>query len=168
MHVLLAEDDDDAAAFVQSALTELGHSVIRVADGEDAIALGVAEHFDMIVLDRMMPKANGLEVLRMLRQSGVSVPILLLTAMGGIGDRVDGLDAGADDYLVKPFAFAELVARINALARRGPVVDSKTCIEVGDILLDLIRRTVTRSGQLIQRARRPFARRSSCLRGPRS
>lgn len=156
MHVLLAEDDDDAAAHVQSGLTELGHSVIRVGDGEDAFALGATEHFDLIVLDRMMPKADGVDVLRKLRLAGVSTPILLLTAMGGIGDRVDGLDAGADDYLVKPFAFAELVARINALARRSTSGESRTCIEVGDVVLDLIRRTVTRAGQTIQLQPREF------------
>lgn len=156
MHVLLAEDDDDAAAYVQGGLTELGHSVVRVADGEDAFALGAAEHFDMIVLDRMMPKADGIDVLRKLRLSGVRAPILLLTAKGGIADRVDGLEAGADDYLVKPFALAELVARINALARRAPLEDSKTSIEVGDVVLDLIRRTVRRSGRLVQLQSREF------------
>lgn len=157
MHVLLAEDDDEAATYVQDCLTELGHSVIWVTDGTDALALGLAEHFDMIVLDRMMPKADGLEVLRKLRTAGVGAPILLLTAMGGIADRVTGLDAGADDYLVKPFALAELVARINALGRRTPVGDSKTCIEVGDIVLDLIRRKVTRSGEVVLLQPREFA-----------
>ena len=157
MHVLLAEDDDDTADYVQSGLADLGHSVIRVGNGEDAFALGAAEQFDLIVLDRMMPKADGLDVLRQLRAAGIIAPILLLTAKGGIADRVDGLDAGADDYLVKPFAFAELVARINALARRTPVADSKTCLEVGDIMLDLIRRKVTRSGQAVQLQPREFS-----------
>lgn len=156
MHVLLAEDDDDAATYVLSGLTELGHSVIRVTDGADALALGTTEFFDMIVLDRMMPKTDGVEVLRKLRAAGVNVPILILTAMGGIGDRVDGLDAGADDYLVKPFALAELVARINALARRTPVEDSATSIEVGDVVLDLIRRKVTRSGAVVLLQPREF------------
>lgn len=157
MHVLLAEDDDDAAVYVQDGLAELGHSVVRVADGEDAFALGAAEHFDMIVLDRMMPKADGIDVLRKLRSVGVGAPILLLTAKGGIADRVDGLDAGADDYLVKPFALAELVARLNALARRTPVNESNTCLDVGDIALDLIRRTVTRGGRPVQLQPREFA-----------
>jgi two-component system, OmpR family, response regulator len=157
MHVLLAEDDDDAAAYVQCGLMELGHSVIRAANGADAFALGIAEHFDMIVLDRMMPHADGLDVLRKLRTGGVISPILLLTAKGGIADRVEGLDAGADDYLVKPFALAELVARLNALARRSPVGESKTCLEVGDIVIDLVRRKVTRSDQLIQLQAREFA-----------
>lgn len=157
MHVLLAEDDGEAATYVQDGLTELGHTVIWVTDGADALALGLAEHFDMIVLDRMMPKADGIEVLRQLRTAGVNAPILLLTAKGGIADRVNGLDAGADDYLVKPFALAELVARINALARRTPIEDSKTCIEVGDIVLDLIRRKVTRSGEVVLLQPREFA-----------
>jgi two-component system OmpR family response regulator len=156
MHVLLAEDDNDAARYVQSGLTELGHSVVWVTDGEDALASAMTEIFDMIVLDRMMPKVDGLEVLRKLRTAGVGVPILLLTAMGGIADRVDGLDAGADDYLVKPFALAELVARINALSRRTPVEESKTRLVVGDIILDLIRRKVTRSGRVVLLQPREF------------
>jgi two-component system OmpR family response regulator len=156
MHVLLAEDDDDAAAYVEGGLRGLGHTIIRVADGEDAFALGSAEHFDMIVLDRMLPKADGIDVLRKLRALGLATPILLLTAKGGIADRVDGLDAGADDYLVKPFALAELIARLNALARRTPSGDSRTCLEVGDVELDLIRRTVTRSGRPVQLQPREF------------
>jgi two-component system OmpR family response regulator len=156
MHILLAEDDEDTAAYIRSGLADFGHSVVRVDNGEDAFALGAAEQFDLIVLDRMMPKADGLDVLRQLRESGIAVPILLLTAKGGIADRVDGLDAGADDYLVKPFAFAELVARINALARRSPAADTKTCLEVGDVVLDLIRRKVTRSGQAVQLQPREF------------
>lgn len=156
MHVLLAEDDDDAAAHVQGGLIELGHSVIRVADGEDAFALGSAEHFDIIVLDRMMPKADGIEVLRKLRHSGVSAPILLLTAMGGIGDRVDGLDAGADDYLVKPYAFAELIARVEALARRRETGSVQTVLKVGDLEMNLIARTVHREGKEIDLQPREF------------
>lgn len=157
MHVLLAEDDDDTAAYVENGLKEFGHSVVRVANGEDAFALGAAEHFDMLVLDRMMPKVDGLSVVRRLRAAEIKAPILLLTAKGGIADRVDGLDAGADDYLVKPFAFAELVARINALARRTPLGDSNTCLEVGDVVLDLIRRRVTRAGQVVQLQHREFS-----------
>jgi two-component system OmpR family response regulator len=156
MHVLLAEDDDDTAAYVQDGLTDLGHSVVRVANGEDAFALGTAEYFDMFVLDRMMPSADGLDVVRRLRVAEVRAPILLLTAKGGIADRVDGLDAGADDYLVKPFAFAELVARVNALARRTPLGEANTCLEVGDVMLDLIRRKVTRGGQPVQLQHREF------------
>jgi two-component system OmpR family response regulator len=156
VHVLLAEDDDDAAGYISVGLSELGHVVERVTNGEDAISLGTSDLFDMIVLDRMMPECDGLEVLRQLREATVTVPILMLTAMGGIADRVDGLDAGADDYLVKPFALAELAARMNALARRRSSGETVTRLEVGDVVLDLLRRTVTRGGQPVVLQPREF------------
>jgi len=156
MRILLAEDDDETAGHLESGLSELGHAVVRATDGEAALELGISERFDVIVLDRMMPKREGLDVLRRLRAVGVGTPILLLTAKGGIGDRVDGLDAGADDYVVKPFAFSELVARMNALIRRAPSSDSATRIEVGDIVLDLLRRTVTRASRPIALQPREF------------
>lgn len=146
MRVLLAEDDAETADYVERGLVELGHSVTRAMDGEEALNAGLDGNFDLIVLDRMMPKREGLDVLRRLRAAAIGVPILLLTAKGGIADRVDGLDAGADDYLVKPFAFSELVARINALGRRAPVSETVTRLEVGDVVLDLLRRKVTRAG----------------------
>ena len=156
MRILLAEDDDETAGHLESGLSELGHAVVRATDGEAALELGISERFDVIVLDRMMPKREGLDVLRRLRAVGVGTPILLLTAKGGIGDRVDGLDAGADDYVVKPFAFSELVARMNALIRRAPSSDTATRIEVGDIVLDLLRRTVTRASRPIALQPREF------------
>jgi len=156
MRILLAEDDDETAGHLEGGLSELGHAVVRATDGEAALELGISERFDVIVLDRMMPKREGLDVLRRLRAVGVSTPILLLTAKGGIGDRVDGLDAGADDYVVKPFAFSELVARMNALIRRAPNADTATRIEVGDIVLDLLRRTVTRAARPIALQPREF------------
>jgi two-component system OmpR family response regulator len=153
---LLAEDDDATAEYVVAGLTELGHAVERATNGEDAIALGLSDRFDMIVLDRMMPGCDGLVVLRRLRAASITLPILMLTAMGGIGDRVDGLDSGADDYLVKPFALAELVARMNALSRRTPLGETTTRLEVGDVVLDLLRRTVTRGGQAVPLQPREF------------
>jgi two-component system OmpR family response regulator len=156
MRVLLAEDDDETAAHIERGLIELGHLVVRVGNGNDALELGTAEPFDMIVLDRMMPKREGLDVLRGLRAAAVTAPILLLTAKGGIADRVDGLDAGADDYLVKPFAFAELVARMNALTRRAPASEEVTRLEIGDIVLDLLRRKVTRAGRPVLLQPREF------------
>jgi two-component system OmpR family response regulator len=153
---LLAEDDDATAEYVVAGLTELGHAVERATNGEDAIELGVSDRFEMIVLDRMMPGCDGLDVLRRLRTASITVPILMLTAMGGIGDRVDGLDSGADDYLVKPFALAELVARMNALSRRTPLGETATRLEVGDVVLDLLRRTVTRAGQAVPLQPREF------------
>jgi two-component system OmpR family response regulator len=157
MRVLLAEDDAEAAAFIQRGLSEQGNVVTHVANGEDALHLGATETFDVLIIDRMLPAIEGLDVLRRLRAAGVRTPVLVLTAKGGIGDRVDGLDAGADDYLVKPFAMAELVARLNALMRRPPISDVVTRIEIGDIVIDILRREVTRAGRLVHLQPREFA-----------
>lgn len=157
MRILVAEDDEEAADYVVRGLTDLGHEVSHAIDGEEALDLGLSKAFDIIILDRMMPRRDGLEVLRKLREASVKAPMLLLTAKGGIADRVDGLDAGADDYLVKPFAFAELVARMNAVLRRSPSADTTTRLEVGQITLDLLQRTVTRSGRSIQLQPREFS-----------
>lgn len=157
MRILLAEDDAETAAFIERGLGELGHVVTRVADGENALHLGAMETFDTIVLDRMLPGIEGLDVLRRLRAASVRIPVLVLTAKGGIADRVAGLDAGADDYLVKPFALAELAARLNALLRRPPISDVITRIEIGDIVLDVLRRDVTRGGRPVHLQPREFA-----------
>ena len=157
MRVLIAEDDSETAGFVERGLGELGHAVSRVADGEDALHTGLSESFDVIILDRMMPVIDGIEVLRRWRAAGIGTPVLLLTALGGIADRVDGLEAGADDYLVKPFAFAELAARLTALMRRPPISDAATRLEVGAITLDLLRRDVQREGRAIYLQPREFA-----------
>lgn len=155
MNILLAEDDDEAAEFIARGLAELGHLTTRVATGDDAVRVAGSMAFDLVILDRMLPGLEGLEVLRRLRAASVRVPVLVLTALGGIGDRVAGLDAGADDYLVKPFALAELAARINALMRRV-TVDVVTRYEVGDIVLDILRREVTRCGRTIHVQPREF------------
>lgn len=149
MHILLAEDDIDTAVFVQRGLIQLGHVVTQVTNGEDALRLAAKDGFEAIVLDRMMPGMEGLDVLRQLRAASISVPVIVLTAKGGISDRVSGLDAGADDYLVKPFAMAELVARLNAVTRRSPMPEVSTRLEVGDVVLDAMRRSVTRAGRVI-------------------
>ena len=121
MRVLIAEDDAGTAEFVARALGDIGHVVSRAVNGEDALQIGLTAPFDVIVLDRMLPIIEGLDVLRQWRAAGVGTPVLLLTALGGIADRVAGLEAGADDYLVKPFAIAELAARLTALMRRPPI-----------------------------------------------
>lgn len=155
MRVLLAEDDNEAAGYVERGLEKLGHRVVRASNGEEALQFGITERFDMIVLDRMMPKREGLDVLRGLRSADIETPVLVLTAMGGISDRVDGLDAGADDYLVKPFDISELVARMNALLRRSARGEA-TRIEIGDIAIDLIKRKVTRDGKQVTLQHREF------------
>lgn len=157
MHILLAEDDIDTAVFVQRGLIQLGHVVTQVTNGEDALRLAIKDGFEAIVLDRMMPGMEGLDVLRQLRAASISVPVIVLTAKGGISDRVSGLDAGADDYLVKPFAMAELIARLNAVTRRSPMPDVSTRLEVGDVVLDAMRRSVTRAGRVIHLQPREFA-----------
>jgi len=157
MRILLAEDDAEAAALVDQALGEFGHVVTRAATGVDALHIGTTGTFDVIVLDRMLPMIEGLDVLRRLRAAGVRTPVMVLTAKGGITDRVDGLDAGADDYLVKPFAMAEFVARLNALMRRPPITDIVTRLTIGDVVLDILRREVTRGGRPVHLQPREFS-----------
>src|SRR5579859_4150827 len=150
MKLLLVEDDRETAAYVKRALTEAGHAVDHASDGRDGLLLAAGETYDVMVLDRMLPRVDGLAILRTIRASGVKTPVLLLTALGGIDDRVEGLEAGGDDYLVKPFAFAELLARVNALARRPPPQDVQTTLRVADLEMNLLRRTVTRGGQKVE------------------
>lgn len=157
MRILVAEDDLETARFIEQGLGDLGHAVTSVANGHAAVAAASETSFELIVLDRMLPGLEGLEVLRRLREAQVLAPVLVLTALGGIADRVAGLDAGADDYLVKPFAMAELAARINALMRRMPSADAQTRFEVGDIVLDVLRREVKRAGRTIYLQPREFA-----------
>ena len=156
MRILLAEDDPNTSSFVQRGLEELGHSIVAADNGEDALHLGLTEHIDLIVLDRMLPVLDGLTVLHRLRAADVSVPVLMLTALGKIEDRVGGLDAGADDYLVKPFAFSELAARINALGRRPAQSKVETRLEAGGISMDLLAREVERDGKPIVLQPREF------------
>ncbi|MDB5448385.1 MAG: DNA-binding response regulator [Phenylobacterium sp.] len=150
MKLLLVEDDEETAAYLRRGLSEAGHTVDRAAAGRDGLLLAAGETYDVIVLDRMLPQLDGLAILRTIRAAGVKTPVLLLTALGGIDDRVEGLEAGGDDYLVKPFAFAELLARVNALARRPPTQDSPTTLQVADLQMDLLKRTVTRRGKRIE------------------
>lgn len=157
MRILIAEDDADTAGFIERGLTSLCHVCVRASTGPDALHAAATEPFDAIILDRMLPDFNGLDVLRRLRAASVRTPVLVLTALGGIADRVDGLEAGADDYLVKPFAFAELAARLNALTRRPPLSETVTRLEAGDIVLDLLRREVTRGGRTVHLQPREFA-----------
>jgi two-component system OmpR family response regulator len=156
MQILLAEDDVDTAGYVARGLSELGHNVMRATDGADALHLASTEICDLVVLDRMLPSLDGLSVLRRLRAAGIDTPVLLLTALGRIEDRVEGLEAGADDYLVKPFAFSELAARINALARRRPLSEIVTELEIGGLRLDLLKREVRRDGRLVALQPREF------------
>ncbi|MBA3812301.1 MAG: response regulator transcription factor [Caulobacteraceae bacterium] len=156
MKLLIVEDDRETAAWLKRALAEAGHVADHAADGRDGLMLAAAEPYDVIVLDRMLPGIDGLAILRTLRAAKVATPVLLLTALGGIDDRVEGLEAGGDDYLVKPFAFAELLARVGALARRPPPQDRPTVLAVADLRMDLLAREVTRAGERIELQPREF------------
>ncbi|MDB5426278.1 MAG: DNA-binding response regulator [Phenylobacterium sp.] len=156
MKLLIVEDDKEAAAYLKRALSEVGHTVDATSTGRSGLMLAAGETYDVIILDRMLPEIDGLAILRTIRASGVKTPVLLLTALGGIDDRVEGLEAGGDDYLVKPFALAELLARVNALARRPPTQEVRTELSVADLRLDLLKRTVTRGGQRIELQPREF------------
>ena len=156
MKILVAEDDKQTAEFIQRGLDELGHNVVAVSNGPDALHMLLAEQFDLSILDRMLPGTDGLSVLRRIRAADVEVPVLLLTALGRIEDRVDGLEAGADDYLIKPFAFSELAARVNALGRRKPLQAEVTRLEHGGLVVDLLKRRVLRDGEAIALQPREF------------
>ncbi|MEE7490625.1 Response regulator receiver domain-containing protein [Methylobacterium sp. UNC378MF] len=157
MKILAVEDDAPTLALLVSSLEEAGHVVEQAGDGQTGLRLARETAHDVAVVDRMLPGLDGLELVRQLRALGVQTPVLFLTTMGGISDRVDGLEAGGDDYLVKPFALAELLARINALARRPPLGRVETIIRVANVELDLVTRRVTRAGHVVDLQPREFS-----------
>lgn len=157
MKILLAEDDRQTADYLRQGLTAEGYSVDHVPDGRDALVQATLQPYDLMVIDRMMPGLDGLSLVKALRSAQIRAPILILTAMGGVTDRVEGLQAGADDYLVKPFAFSELSARLAALARRPAMAEgARDTLRVGDLTLDTQRRTVTRGDTEIDLQPREF------------
>jgi two-component system, OmpR family, response regulator len=151
MRILVVEDDREVARFIERGLKEAGHAVDLAADGRDGLFLAMSEPYEAIVLDRMLPQVDGLAILRALRGSKIDTPVLILSALGDVDDRVAGLRAGSDDYLIKPFAVSELLARLEVLQRRssantaGPV----TTLRVADLEMDLLKRSVRRSGNKI-------------------
>jgi two-component system OmpR family response regulator len=156
MRLLIIEDDRDAADYLVKAFREVGHVAEHAADGEEGFTLAADGGYDVLIVDRMLPKRDGLSVIGMLRDKGVGTPALILSALGQVDDRVKGLRAGGDDYLVKPFAFAELLARVEALARRSATVVKETVLRVDDLELDLVTRTVRRGGNEIELLPREF------------
>jgi two-component system, OmpR family, response regulator len=156
MRILVIEDDPETAAYVSHGLAEEGHVAEILADGPDGLSQAMNEIYDVIVVDRMLPRLDGLSLVRALRAVGQKVPVLFLTSLGGVDDRVDGLNVGGDDYLAKPFAFSELMARINALARRPHLSGAEIVLRVGDLLMDLIARKVTRGSDVIDLQPREF------------
>ena len=146
MKILVAEDDPQSSEFLRKGLVQEGHSVECVGDGRDALSYCLYNNCDMLILDRMMPGMDGLTVLKTLRAAGRKVPVLFLTSMGDVEDRVEGLLAGGDDYLVKPFHFSELLARVTSLARRPAGNEQQTRLIVHDLELDLLSHTAKRAG----------------------
>ncbi|MFG6518879.1 winged helix-turn-helix domain-containing protein [Sulfitobacter sp. 1A13368] len=156
MRVLVVEDDGETAEYICTSLKALGHVTKHASDGKQGFLDALDNDFDVIVVDRMLPGLDGLTLVKSVRGANVDTPILFLSALGGLNDRVNGLEAGADDYLVKPFAFSELSARLSALARRPPMQAEETRLQVADLEIDLIRHTVCRSGQEIAVQPREF------------
>src|SRR5579884_1370951 len=156
MKVLVVEDDRETAAYLVKGLSESGYTVDHAADGREGLFMSSSGDYDAIILDRMLPSMDGLAVLGALRAAKIGTPALILSALGAVDDRVKGLRAGGDDYLVKPFAFAELLARIEALLRRSGGSQPTTRLVVGDLEMDLLARKVRRRGQEIELLPREF------------
>jgi two-component system OmpR family response regulator len=154
--ILLVEDDTETADYLIQGLQESGHRVDVARDGRGGLFRAAGEDWDLLIVDRMLPELDGLGLVRTVRSAGIHTPILFLTALGGIDDRVKGLDAGGDDYLVKPFAFAELAARVHAIGRRPRQTAPDTRLKVGDLELDLLGRTAQRAGRDIDLQPREF------------
>ena len=157
MRILLIEDDPKVADFIVRGFREAGHTIDHADNGKDGLFLATTENYDSLVVDRMLPGVDGLSIIRTLRASDDNTPALILSALGQVDDRVKGLEAGGDDYLIKPFAFSELAARIEALARRSRgKATTETTLTVGDLEMDLLSREVHRNQQLIALQPRDF------------
>ena len=156
MHILLIEDDINAASYVIKGLKESGHVVDHASDGEEGIELSLTLKFDVIIIDRMLPKLDGLSLIKKIRDQKINTPILILSALGEVDEKVLGLKAGADDYLAKPFSFSELLARIEVLVRRTNPEIKETSIKVGSLIMNLLTRQVHRNGIEIELQPREF------------
>ena len=157
MKILVIEDDRTTGNYVAEGLREEGHTVDLMTDGKDALLQASTTDYDILIVDRMLPGLDGVSVVKTMRGAKNQTPVLFLTSLGGVDDRIEGLNAGGDDYLVKPFAFGELSARVAALARRPRATQDEIVLRAGDLEMDLMRREVTRAGQLIDLLPREFA-----------
>jgi DNA-binding response OmpR family regulator len=166
VHILIVEDERRLANLLRRVLVEERHNVDVANDGTSGFDLAGSDTYDLVVLDLMLPGMDGLEICKRLRAASIQVPILMLTARGAVEDRVAGLKLGADDYLVKPFAMEELLARVEALLRRGRAVESTTQLRVGDLALDLTRHEATRAGRIIELTAKEFALLEFLMRHP--
>ena len=156
MRVLVVEDDAETAAYIVNGLIEHGHVVDHARTGHDGLFLAGAASYEVAIVDRMLPGLDGLSLVKTLRGDGIGTAVLFLTNLGGIDDRVEGLDAGGDDYLVKPFAFSELLARVHALGRRPTMLPVETMLRVADLEIDLLKRSVTRGSRILDLQPREF------------
>jgi two-component system OmpR family response regulator len=156
MRILVIEDDQDTLAYIAKGLEEAGHVVDRSGDGKDGLFMALEEDYDALVVDRMLPSLDGLSLVQSLRAAEKRTPVLILSALGEVDDRVEGLQKGGDDYLTKPFAFSELLARLDALSRRGEAEPITTKLQVADLEMDLLARTVKRAGRTIELQPREF------------
>jgi len=157
MRILVVEDDQKIASFIVNGLKQSGFAVDHCADGEEALIRAQTISYDAAIVDLMLPKLDGLSLIQQLRASGVHIPVLILSAKASVDDRVKGLQAGGDDYLTKPFAFSELLARVQALIRRATQTPEPTRLTVGDLTMDLLTREVQRGGERIELQPREFA-----------
>jgi two-component system OmpR family response regulator len=156
MNILIIEDDARTVAFLRAGLEPEGYTVAAADDGRGGLITAASGHFDLLIIDRLLPGLDGLALVRTLRGANIQTPVLFLTALGGIDDRVEGLRAGGDDYLVKPFALAELSARVGALTRRNPMKPKTTVLRIADLELDRLTRKVSRAGKVIELKPREF------------
>ena len=157
MKILVIEDDQTTGDYVAHGLREEGHTVDLIQNGRDGLIQATTSVYDVLVVDRMLPELDGMSVVKTLRGAKNLTPVLFLTSLGGVDDRIDGLNAGGDDYLIKPFAFGELSARVAALARRPQIKEQESVLIAGDLKMDLIRRKVVRGGGEIDLLPREFA-----------
>jgi two-component system OmpR family response regulator len=156
MRILIIEDDLETASYIKRGVEEAGHVADHAADGREGLLLATTEQYDVLIIDRMLPEIDGLTIVKTIRASDNNTPVLILSALGEVDDRVRGLKAGADDYLVKPFAFSELMARLEALLRRKEVDAPETQLQVDDLQIDLLSREVTRDRRMLDLQPREF------------
>ena len=156
MHILIIEDDKEAAAYLTKGLSESGHIVVHADDGKEGLGQALTGEFDVMIVDRMLPGLDGLSIIASVRAAKIKTPVLILSALGEVDDRVEGLRAGGDDYLTKPYAFSELLARIEALSRRGQPEQISNKLKLADLEMDLLKHRVTRNGKVILLQPREF------------
>ena len=166
MRLLLVEDDTKTASFIQKGLRESGYLVDRTDNGEDGYRMASTQTYDLAIVDIMLPRCDGLSLIQAMRQNSINVPVVILSAKRSVDDRVAGLQQGGDDYLTKPFAFSELLARIQAISRRGTNAPEPTVLSLSDLRMDLLKRAVTRNGVRIELQPREFSLLEYLLRNP--